>query len=317
MTFNTNRTARKLREHLGQPKQYTHGPWQWVYVEAVHAPRSTTLSAAAAAGALSITTAASIEANAQIIVGNGGPVEVQSVSGSGPYTVTLSGRGVPNAQNSGATVRVLATVDLYLDGWQNPPQNLPSGVSQTLTTGIRYLSSYPPLAGHVVLLARGTGLQRSDRVVMGVLAPAANPAGRMYNTSVTGLTNNVTVQITSMAADFAVGGVKIASNALTVAVPGRYLISASLGSLNLAGNAVVPSGPTQCIVDKNGSSFRRANLPASSDYPTPGFSTIETLAAGDSLTLWGAQSSGSTAFCDPAGGNLQSAWLSVALQSHS
>lgn len=171
MTFNTNRTARKMRQHLGLPKQYTHSPWQWGWVSAVHTARLTTLSSACAAGALQISTAASIEANALIVVGNGGPVQVLSVTGAGPYTVTLTGRGVPNAQASSATVRVLATVDLYLDGWQNPPQNLPPGVTKTLTTGVRFLSGTVPVVGQTGLLARGTGLQRSDRVFIG--APAS------------------------------------------------------------------------------------------------------------------------------------------------
>lgn len=171
MSFNTNRQARQLRKHLGLPRQYTHSPWQWGYVAAAHAPRTTTLSAPCPAGADVISVAASIEPNALIVVGSGGPVEVESVTGAGPFTLTLATRGVPFAQSSGATVRVIATVDLYLDGWQNPPGNLPSGVVKTLTTGVRYLQNYVPQVGHVVLVSRGTGLQRSDRIVLG--APGA------------------------------------------------------------------------------------------------------------------------------------------------
>ena len=171
MTYNTNRTARAYRRQFGLPKQYTHGPYQWGYVAAVHAAASTTLSASCAAGALAIETAASIaSSNALIVVGKGGPVQVESVTGTGPYTLTLANRGVPIAQNSGATVRTLNTVDLYLDGWQNPPDNLPPGVTKTLTVGVRYLYGYSPKVGHVAIVARGTGLQRSDRVVLGRLA---------------------------------------------------------------------------------------------------------------------------------------------------
>lgn len=169
MTVNTNRTARQLRKHLGQPKQYTHSPYQWAYIQAVHAARTTTLSAPCAAGALAIETAIPIEPNALIVVGNGGPVQVESVSGTGPFTLALSNRGVPNAQSSGAAVRVVSTVDLYLDGWQNPPEDLPPGVVQTLTTGVRFLNTYVPQVGHVAIIARGTGLQRADRVVIGAL----------------------------------------------------------------------------------------------------------------------------------------------------
>lgn len=170
MSFNTNRQARQLRRHLGMPKQYTHSPWQWGYVAAVHTARTTTLNSGCTAGAQSISTNASIEANAMIVVGNGGPVQVQSVSGSGPFTVTLANRGVPTTQAVNAVVRVLATVDLYLDGWQHPPAGLPPGVTQTLTTGVRFLSGTVPIVGQVGLIARGTGLQRADRIFLG--APA-------------------------------------------------------------------------------------------------------------------------------------------------
>jgi len=169
MTINTNNVARQLRAQL-VPSHYTSTPWQWAYVAAIHAPTTTTLSANASAGATSISTAASISVNSLIVVGTGGPVSVASVSGSGPYTVTLAPKGIPNAALSGATVHIIATVDVYLDGWQNPPANLPPGVTKVLTIGVRYLYGYTPTVGHVVLMGRGTGLQRSDRFVIGRLA---------------------------------------------------------------------------------------------------------------------------------------------------
>jgi hypothetical protein len=169
MPFTTNNHARQLRKQLGQPKQYGASPHQWAYVAGVHGRGTTTLSANAAAGATSLSVAFPVAANSMIIVGTGGPVLVESFAGSGPYTLTLGARGIPHAATSGATVRILATVDVYLDGWQNPPAGLPPGVGQILTTGVRYLHGYTPTVGHVVLIARGTGLQKSDRVILGRL----------------------------------------------------------------------------------------------------------------------------------------------------
>lgn len=175
MTVNTNRHARNMAKIL-RPPHYTSSPWQWGYVAAIHPSASTTLSSGCAAGAMSISTVASIAPNSLIVVGAGGPVSVLSVTGSGPFTVNLAGRGVPLAQSGGAVVRTIPTVDVYLDGWQSPPANLPVGVTKVLTTGIRYLSTYIPAVGHVALLGRGTGLQKSDRIVLGRLAAGPNTA---------------------------------------------------------------------------------------------------------------------------------------------
>ena len=169
MTFNTNQIARELRKQL-VPKQYTHTPYQWAYVAAIHSRTTTTLSANALAGATSIQSHLNWTPNTLIVVGTGGPVVVKSTTGSGPYTSVIGPRGIPFAASSGATVIGLATLDIYLDGWQNPPANLPPGVTPTLTIGVRYLHGYTPAVGHVVLVGRGTGLQRSDRFVLGRLA---------------------------------------------------------------------------------------------------------------------------------------------------
>ncbi|MDE2096448.1 MAG: hypothetical protein KGL39_04320 [Patescibacteria group bacterium] len=168
MGFNTNNTARKMRAAL-VPKAHFASQWEWAYVAAVHARTTTTLAAAASPGDTSIQTNASISANAHIIVGSGGPVVVGTVTGTGPYVITLKARSVPNAALLGATVYVLATVDVYLAGWQNPPKNLPASVAaqNQLLTGVRYDASYTPAVGHTVMLSRGVGMQRSDRVVQG------------------------------------------------------------------------------------------------------------------------------------------------------
>ena len=60
------------------------------------------------------------------------------------------------------------SVDLYLDGTQT--------LSDTayLTKGVRYLSDYRPTVGDVVLVARGTGGLKTDRVVIQRLAVATD-----------------------------------------------------------------------------------------------------------------------------------------------
>jgi hypothetical protein len=261
--FNTDRHARSLRKAF-VPKQFTASPYQWGYVEAVHTPSTTTLSAACAAGASSIQTAASVPANSLIIVGTGGPVVVQGVTGTGPYTLALAARGVPHAQNSGATVRVLPTVDLYLDGWQSPPGNLPVGVTKTLTTGVRYNSTYVPVVGHVVLVARGTGLQRSDRVVLGRVASGpvsdallANPAGKVY--AVTGgIGTSVGAMFSSVGTQWLKGGMKASSRGLIVPVAGVYAATFSCWC-SMGGAA----GQSQCYLENTNGDVGVGNIWAS------------------------------------------------------
>lgn len=53
------------------------------------------------------------------------------------------------------------TVDVYLDG------------SSSLTTGLRYLTSYAPVVSDVVMIGRMQGRARTARVVLGTLAPGA------------------------------------------------------------------------------------------------------------------------------------------------
>ena len=73
--------------------------------------------------------------------------------------------GVVAAINNDAT----PTVDLYLDGAQNVPTDA------NLTQGIAFLSSYVPTVGDVVLVRRGDGRNRTDRVVLGKLGGSASP----------------------------------------------------------------------------------------------------------------------------------------------
>lgn len=75
------------------------------------APANTTLSSGASVGAATISTAASIAAGSWIVIGSGANMETHktiSVSGAGPYTVTISAAGVGYplvyAHNSAETV---------------------------------------------------------------------------------------------------------------------------------------------------------------------------------------------------------------------
>lgn len=140
-------------------------PYQWGYVDAIHVAGTTTLYANASLGATSIQTNGYVAPNAIMMIGTlVTGIRAVSVTGTtAPYTVALA-QPLPTAQSSGATVTLLATLDLYLDGTQ--------GLADTayLVTGIKYLASYSPTVGDVVLVCRGTGHLKSDRVALGKLA---------------------------------------------------------------------------------------------------------------------------------------------------
>jgi hypothetical protein len=67
-------------------------------------------------------------------------------------------------------------------------------------------------------------------------ANRGNPAARMYQTASTSVPGGGTYsQITSLAADFTLGGFTFASNALTVPVAGKYLATATVNTLQTTG----------------------------------------------------------------------------------
>ncbi len=161
-----NATAQALRRYLvGDP--FTTAPTQWGVVYVLHGGFSSTLAAAAAAGATSLSVTAAPIFNDLLLVGTlastDQTVRVTSVNGAGPYTVGVIPE-LPSSQASGATVVSANTLDVYLDGTQTLRQ------TQYLTPGVRYLASYTPAAGDVVFVARGAGPSISDRVVLGKLA---------------------------------------------------------------------------------------------------------------------------------------------------
>lgn len=139
-----------------RPAEFVHAPWQWGQVSAAHSSaQNTTLYAAVSAGATSIETNASVGEGAYILIGTLTlAIRVTSVSGSAaPYTLELA-QDVGISQASGATVSVLNTLDLYLDG------------ATALTYGVRYLKSYTPTVNDVVVVGR----YGSDRFVLDTLA---------------------------------------------------------------------------------------------------------------------------------------------------
>lgn len=161
-----NATAQAFRRYLvGDP--FTTAPTQWGVVQALHGGFSSTLAAAASAGATSLSITAAPIVNDLLLVGTlantDQVVRVTAVNGSGPYTVNIVPE-LPSSQASGASVVSANTLDVYLDGTQTYAQNV------YLTPGVRYLDSYSPTAGDVVLVLRGEGPSTSDRVVVGKLA---------------------------------------------------------------------------------------------------------------------------------------------------
>jgi hypothetical protein len=81
--------------------------------------------------------------------------------------------GVVHAVNAGPP----PSVDLYLDGTQT------LGDTSYLTHAVRYVASYNPAVGDIVLVSRGTGGLRTDRVVLGPLR--AEPRTNTYTASAT------------------------------------------------------------------------------------------------------------------------------------
>ena len=63
------------------------------------------------------------------------------------------------------------TCDVYING----AQSAPFGTTRSLTAGVRYLSSYIPVIGDVVLIGHGTGGLHSDRWILGSLVAGSMP----------------------------------------------------------------------------------------------------------------------------------------------
>ena len=149
------------RSLVGNP--FTDGPWQWGVIDTVHGSYSSTLAAAAAVGATSLSLTASPSVNDYLIVGANIALRVISVTGTGPYTADIASE-ITTAEASSTAVTAIKTCDVYLDGTQT--------LSDTayLTPGVRWLVSYTPTANDVVIVARGTGGLRSDRLILGTVA---------------------------------------------------------------------------------------------------------------------------------------------------
>lgn len=161
--------AAALRKHVAS-NPFLDGTVQWGIVSAVHGSTSTTLSASASVGATTIYTVAAPLVNDLLQIG---PVptftpRVTAVTTSGSdYAVTIQ-PGLVQAQASGAAVTALNTIDVYLNGAQNPSP------ASSLTWGIRYYSGSSPSVGDVLPLFRGLGGTASDRFALGQLASAAS-----------------------------------------------------------------------------------------------------------------------------------------------
>ena len=117
--------AHALRRGLS-PKPFNDDTVQWGIVAAVHGSTSTMLTTAASEGDVTIYTAAAPMVNDLLVVGSfptgalpSVTPHVTAVSGSGPYTVSIL-PGMPTTQSSGASVIALPTIDVYLNGAQNP-----------------------------------------------------------------------------------------------------------------------------------------------------------------------------------------------------
>ena len=117
--------AHALRRGLS-PKPFNDDTVQWGIVAAVHGSTSTMLTTAASEGDAMIYTAAAPMVNDLLVVGSfptgalpSVTPHVTAVTGSGPYTVSIT-PGMPTTQSTGASVTALPTIDVYLNGAQNP-----------------------------------------------------------------------------------------------------------------------------------------------------------------------------------------------------
>lgn len=143
------------------------------------------------------------------------------------------------------------------------------------------------------------------------LAPASAVSGRMYPTGQTILSSGTAAQITSLTTDYARGGVTIASNTLTVPVAGLYLISAAIQWQANSGGVLAAGNYATSIYRNGGANYRQWwSYSAAAMNPTTGGSDGAVLAAGDTLTLYGYQGTGSN---EATSFSISTTWLSATL----
>ena len=153
-------SAQNLAQALGaqlQLKPFLDDTTQWGYVAAVHGSTVTNLSVTASAGTRTIQTTAPVVANDMLVIGNlTAAIRCLSVAG----TVATLAQPVLSTQASGAVVSALPTLDVYFDGTQA------LGLAH-LRWGVRYLSTYHPVAGDTVMALRSIGARATDKLVLG------------------------------------------------------------------------------------------------------------------------------------------------------
>lgn len=162
--------AQAMRRNLSV-SPFQNDTIQWGIVAGVHGSTNTTLTSAASVGdgtlASPLYMAAAPLVNDLLVIGpapSPSPApRVTSVTGtSSPYSVTIT----PNltiAQASGATVTALPTLDVYLNGAQNPTP------ASALTWGVRYFyGSQAPSVGQTIPFMRGIGGLQTDRFGLGM-----------------------------------------------------------------------------------------------------------------------------------------------------
>ena len=152
---------------------YDHDSHQWGLVQAVHGTYASTLATNASLRSDQISLNDPPALNAFLVFpGVPGSFRVTAVSGDLATIVPSLPQDVP----SGTAVADLPTLDVYPDGSQhtnNPAYLMP---------GLRWLASYVPTAGDVVLIRRGQGLSSSDRLVLGKVNGSPSPHALLLST---------------------------------------------------------------------------------------------------------------------------------------
>jgi Glycine rich protein len=227
--------AQALRRGLAT-RPFSEDTIQWGIVAAVHGSTNTMLTSAASAGDTTIYTAAAPLVNDLLVIGDTPTTtapRVTAVTGSGPYTVSVQPE-LPATLTTGTSVTALPTIDVYLNGAQNPTP----ASSLTWGIGIAY-GTTPPAVGSVIPLFRGIGGLKSDRfalspggdwIITGSGPPTAPPPNNQAGVLYLDITSGALYQYTVFDGVGAWAGVGGNINALPPDFSGPYV-------------AVYPSGP--------------------------------------------------------------------------
>ena len=150
----------------------------------------------------------------------------------------------------------------------------------------------------------------TDKRLSFYITLANQPAGRLHNSANSEVASDTNAQIVNMTADFIQGGMTVSSNGLIVPIAGLYAVTAQVVYQN-GSDGTVPAGQYSCNVYRNGGVVvgGQVQVGATNAFASPTAASCLSLAAGDTIELWGYTSSGQNAYTYPG---TSRTWLSLA-----